>query len=568
MSTLLLLRSSAGRTPAVGGLYEYLRPAYNLPAGMTYNADTGKVDGTVMSTSYAATLPTTEVSLSDLGSRAANAAALASAISTAAASGSGTRIRLAAGADFGGAYTLPVNNSSGWIYIEAAGIKTGSLPEGTRVTSSEASVMPKLYYTAVSQPVFLFQAGNAKYRFVGLEFTLAPSGVSWGGVSSGSNNVALGMLSYYGQGANTSDFPSDIVIDRCYVHGSTSWNCQRGIRINGANVAVIDSEVTDIFAEGFSDGQCFLATAGPGPYKIVNNKFIQAAEGECVMFGGGTALQVPTNLEIQRNWFDYPIAYHGVKRFKNFYEMKVGRRALVQGNVFTNYRTEDVSGQYFPLVLKSTDQDSGAPLSGVADVTVRLNTFVNCSAWVVLARLPFASGAPMTRVELTCNRVPTPTSDYTALIRVNTMQIESTIDGVRVRHNSVARVAQSGAYVLGAPNDGANTMVDHEYTDNFFAYTGDAGLWWRNTDGVVSTGLTGWNDVSNSGALGVYSGNAITQTSSLPSGNTSVASEAAADFVSATLALNNTSPLKGTATSGRDPGAVHALIDSAIFGVT
>lgn len=564
----------AGGAAASGGAYEYLRPAYTLPTGMTFNALTGFVDGTVLDTTYSAPASEDVACLTDLGSRASNYAALSSAISSAAGGGAGKRIRLAAGADYGGQYTLPVNNSSGWIYIESAGIKTGSLPEGTRVVAADASLMPKLYATGVEQPVFLFTAGNAKYRFVGLDVTFAPSGVSW--PAEGAGNGMFGFFLSTSESATDADYPSDIVIDRCYVHGTLGLNCKRGIFMNAKNVAVIDSRISEIVGSASTDGQCFAVTSGAGPYKIVNNYLDQASLGEHVAFGGGNARITPADIEVQRNHFTVPFAWYAAGRsLKNLYEMKVGFRSLIQSNVFENYFTKGVGSQYFAVTLKTVDQEGNVPATGVRDCTMRLNEFKNVSGWLQLAAQPEAylghGGTAMNRVELTSNRVLDPTNDYTTAAKVYAIQNDVLIDNLRMRHNTIRRYDNAGDEpVMFLPFAGTNGSLDQEFTDNLWVYTDTTlGLWWQNTDLLSSKGLVGYNAVTNNGVIGAYTGNAMTnpELPDLPTGNTSVASIAAADLAASTYALNPSSPLKGTATSGRDPGAVHALIDTAISGV-
>src|SRR6266850_7856220 len=54
----------------------------------------------------------------------------------------GTTLILQAGATYTGNFTLPANPGPGWIYIVSSALS--SLPEGTRVTPAQASLMPKL----------------------------------------------------------------------------------------------------------------------------------------------------------------------------------------------------------------------------------------------------------------------------------------------------------------------------------------------------------------------------------------------------------------------------------------
>jgi hypothetical protein len=533
---------------------------------MTYNASTGFVTGTVLTTTYSA--PTTEVLLTDSGVRATNKSALDSAIATAAASGSGTRIRIPAGADFGGAYTLPVNNSSGWIYIETATVKGGTfVAEGTRVVAANASLMPQMYAIGINQPVFSFTGGNAKYRFVGLEVAFAPSGVSWAAEGAGDNMFGFFLTNV--QTATDADYPSGVVIDRCYIHGTLGTNCKRAVYINGKDVAVIDSRISEIVGSASLDGQCFLSTSGAGPYKLVNNYMDQATWGEHIVFGGGDARITPADIEVQRNHLTVPFAWFAAGRqLKNIYEMKVGFRALIQANVMENYFSTGLGSQYYAVILKTVDQNGNAPATGVRDCTMRLNEFRNVSGWLGLSPRPEGTGTAMNRVDVTSNRVLDPTNDYSTSPRLYALQTSATIAALRMRHNTVRRYTASGEFVMAVTDADTNGLADQEYTDNLWVYTdASAGLWWRNSSPLVNQGMTGYNAVTNNGALGKYSGNATTNPETLPTANTSVASIAAADLVASTYALNATSPLKGTATSGRDPGAVHTLIASAISGV-
>src|SRR5262249_45171867 len=131
--------------------------------------------------------------------------------------------------------------------------------------------------------------------------------------------------------------PNHIVFDRCYVHGDPAVNDRRGIVMNGAYVAVVDSYLSD-FQEVGADSQALLAYNTTGPLQIRNN-YLQGA-GENVMFGGADSRApalVPADIEIRDNYFFKPLSLLKTKNtIKNLLEFKAAQRVLVTGNVFQN----------------------------------------------------------------------------------------------------------------------------------------------------------------------------------------------------------------------------------------
>jgi len=109
------------------------------------------------------------------------------------------------------------------------------------------------------------------YRFVGIEIRPAAGQFVFNLVNIGNGETSLANL------------PHDISFDRCYVHGDPIVGGRRGIAMNGASVAVVDSYVSD-FKEVSADTQALASWNGAGPFKIVNN-YLEAA-GENVIFGG------------------------------------------------------------------------------------------------------------------------------------------------------------------------------------------------------------------------------------------------------------------------------------------
>jgi hypothetical protein len=279
----------------------------------------------------------------------------------------GEVVTLEPGAVFRGNFSLPKKAGSGWIVIRSAAPDEKLAPPGTRVTPTFAPAMPKI----VSQndgPAVSTEPGAHHYRFIGIEFSAAAS------VKSIYSIVAFG-----GDQVSDADTPSDLILDRCYVHGHPALTSFRGVLLNSASSAIIDSHISGIHAEGY-DSQAVLGYNGPGPFKIVNNYLEGAAEN--IMFGGADPKirgLVPSDIEIRRNHLFKPMSWQpggssfaGIRwTVKNLLELKNGQRVIVEGNLLEN----NWGGA--AVVLTPRNQDGTAPWSVVQDVLFRNNTVKN-----------------------------------------------------------------------------------------------------------------------------------------------------------------------------------------------
>jgi hypothetical protein len=140
----------------------------------------------------------------------------------------------------------------------------GITAAGVRVAPSNASSMPKII-TPNSSSVLTARAGSATsaeahhYRFMGVEFRAV------------SNIVNLIKLGDTGSAQSRLDqVPHDLIFDRCYIHGGTALSLRRGIAMNSARTAIIDSYISDCHEIG-ADSQAIACWNGPGPFKISNN---------------------------------------------------------------------------------------------------------------------------------------------------------------------------------------------------------------------------------------------------------------------------------------------------------
>ncbi|HEY0961594.1 MAG TPA: right-handed parallel beta-helix repeat-containing protein [Pseudomonadales bacterium] len=291
----------------------------------------------------------------------------------------GDVIELEAGAEFRGPFTLPNKQGEGWIVVRSA--QHANLPEaGTRIEPAHAASMPVL--TAEGEPVLATAPGAHHFRFIGIEIRPVDGSFIY-------NLVELG------DGTDTADeMAHHIVFDRCYLHGDPQKGARRGIAMNSAHTAVIDSWLSD-FKEPGADSQAIAGWGGPGPFLIRNNHLEGA--GENIMFGGGgrPGIEglVPSDIEIRGNYMTKPLAwkadhpdFDGTQwSIKNLFELKNARRVLVEGNVFENNWAQAQNGMAILFTVRN--EDGIVPWATIEDVTFTNNVIANVPGGVnILAR--------------------------------------------------------------------------------------------------------------------------------------------------------------------------------------
>lgn len=276
----------------------------------------------------------------------------------------GDIIELQAGTTFTGPFILPKKTTgTGWIYIRSSAYSSLPLP-CTRVSLADAANMPKVVVAAGSGGAVQATNGAHHYRFMGIEFRPVAGNFVYNIVQIGNGETTIASL------------PHHFVFDRCYIHGDPVAGSRRGVLMNGAYVAVVDSYVSDCKEDG-ADSQALACYSTTGPLKIVNN-YLEGA-GENVIFGGADPSipnAVPADIEIRCNLFFKPLSWmNQLWDIKNLLEFKNAQRVLVEGNRFENCWPNAQSG--FALLLTPRNQNNTAPWSVVQDITIRLNTFVN-----------------------------------------------------------------------------------------------------------------------------------------------------------------------------------------------
>ncbi|HEV8216454.1 MAG TPA: Ig-like domain-containing protein [Gemmatimonadaceae bacterium] len=473
----------------------------------------------------------------------------------------GDRILVAAGARFNGNFVIRPKTggiANGWITVQS----DGTIPsEGVRAGPTSAAAFPKLVSTTVL-PALSTAGPAARWRFIGLEFTNDPALTAVNGtVYLGASDAAQSSL---------SQVPTDIILDRVYVHSPDNTDDRRCVALNSARSAVIDSYIAN--CKSAFDAQAITGTNGPGPFKITNN-YLEAS-GENIAFGGadpGIANLVPADIEIRHNHFFKPMAWKGSQwgaNVKNLLELKVGRRVLIEGNVLENSWPAGQAGYAF--VLWSVNQQGGCTACVTEHVTVQNNIIKNAtSGFQLSAHYDQTPALPMNHVAIRNNvliGIDNPTISAGAVSRLFT--INDIIPQLAIEHNT--GFGPDAGFVWG----GAAPLPQHIIRNNLtgggsyqiFTTYGAGSLAWGREAGpgsdfsgnVVALASDWLNVIPNNyypqsmDAIGLAGGG---QSASNP--------QASLDD----LALTGESKFRGKATDGTDPGANIAAVRAATAGV-
>ena len=298
------------------------------------------------------------------------------------ASSPGDEVVLQAGTSYTGPITLPAKSCSfadqTQCYIVIRTSNIASLPEGRRVSPSDAANMAKIVAPGSNEPALETAAGAHHYRIVGIEFAKASAStvtdtlILSGDGSSAQNNLSL--------------VPHDLVYDRIYVHGDPTSDLKRGLGLNSASTSIVDSYFSDLHVVGV-DAQAVGGWNGPGPFKIYNNYMEGAAEN--FLFGGSDPSVpnlVPSDLDFEYNYLYKPRSWrvgdpsYAGKHWsvKNLFELKNSQRALIQNNIFDGSWADGQSG--YAILFTVRDSNGTCSWCIVSDVTFKNNIVRHAAA--------------------------------------------------------------------------------------------------------------------------------------------------------------------------------------------
>ena len=465
----------------------------------------------------------------------------------------GDKLLLAAGATFRGNYVVGPKSggiSGGWITV----MSDGPLPaEGTRVSPTLAGTngFPKLVSTTVL-PALATKGPAARWRFIGLEFTNDAA------VTTVNGTLYLGDA---GSAQNSlSLIPTDIILDRVYVHGQPTTDDRRCVTFNGARLAIVESYVSECHSA--FDAQAITGTNGPGPFKIVNN-YLEAS-GENIAWGGADPWipnLVPSDMEIRRNHLLKPMAWKGKWLAKNLYESKNSRRSLLDGNVFENSWPDGQAG--YAIVLWSVNQSGSCTWCITQDVTFQNNVIKNATSGFQLSAKYGSTASPaMHHVTIRNNVVLGLDNPLVAGGTSRLFNMADIIPQLTIEHNT--GFAPDATLVWG----GDAPLPDHLIRNNLlggggyqiFTSYGSGSLAWAHEAGPGSdfSGNVVVGDNGNHIPKNLYTASfddvgLLGGTASLTGINAPLGD----------LTLSAASPFKGKATDGADPGADIARIIAA-----
>jgi hypothetical protein len=286
----------------------------------------------------------------------------------------GDVVMLEAGGTFSGEFRLPAKSCDDqhWIVIRTSAAESQLPAEGRRLTPCYAGVAslparPALHCSATGKvtatisgnPPLHSRGAVDHYRFIGLELT-HPEGKLEGAL------LGLGVNSHH------------IVIDRCWIHGNALDGTQRAVALNGSNLAVVDSTITDIHMVA-TDTQGIAGWTGAGPLKIVNN-FIEGGSSS-IGFGGSGSRVTPGDIEIRGNHLFKPLTWRlGAQNFigvkfntKVLLESKNSSRMLLEGNILENAWGGPQGGDGDAIWFGPKNQNNTCPSCEVNDITFRYN---------------------------------------------------------------------------------------------------------------------------------------------------------------------------------------------------
>ncbi|HEX5580354.1 MAG TPA: hypothetical protein VFX39_02185, partial [Gemmatimonadaceae bacterium] len=329
--------------------------------------------------------------------------------------------------------------------------------------------MARLVTKYPTDPVIRTESGASHYRLIGLEVTAAPEAT-----------LAYSLITL-GTGTSTENtldkLPHHLVLDRMYVHGHPTLDFQRCISLQSGEAAIIDSWISECHGKG-KDSQAIAGWNGSGPYLIENN-FLEGA-GENVMFGGADPKipgMLPRDITLRRNHFYKDPAWiradgYKIWTVKNLFELKIGQRVLVEGNVFENNWADGQDG--FAILLKSANQSGGAPWSETSDVVFRYNVVRNVAHGVNLSDDPNGTAVPASRMTFAHNVLErVGTGDY----RGGRLWQLAGVDGLTITHNSHNLTTGGGTHAFMLLKKEMTGLV---ITNNIFPQT---------TYGVFGDGL-------------------------------------------------------------------------------
>lgn len=351
-------------------------------------------------------------------------------------------------------------NAPQWITIEPdVAVTTLNLgPSVPWITPAYTSALIKLE-SPNRGPALTCEEGTRRYWLRGLEGLPNPNGV----------DVDLFVLGNP-YAATVAQLPSQIVLERCYLHGDPVKGQHRGLAFHVVDGYVLSSYFDDFFEPG-RDSQAIMGSNGSGPYRI-EDCFLGAAS-ENILFGGDDARipnLVPADVFIRGCRLTKNPAWRGRGvQVKNLLELKNARRVVIENCLLDNVWADAQAGD--GVLFNTRNQDGANPWATVADVTMRYCVVrdVESAAFQLLGLDDHTLGGGVIAPSVHGVNV---TMENNLLLRCgNGFKLNQTFRPTVIRHNTMP-TARSWLMQLSGPPQPAGTVV---YQSNVTA-SGEYGI--------------------------------------------------------------------------------------------
>nr|AHZ45572.1 VCBS [uncultured bacterium] len=475
----------------------------------------------------------------------------------------GGTVLVEAGATFAGKYTIgPKVNPDGLYITLRSSADPADLPApGVRMTPAYAHLLPKIRSTDTLQGLHILP-GASYWRLECLEF---PANVNGAGdilrVGSHLETVAANQ-------------PHHIILDRLYVHGDAAIGQRNGVVAHAADFVLRDSYISDI-KQPTVETHAFTSYNGPGPYLIENN-YLEASSIN-IMFGGTdprNVEMVPSDITIRRNhvaknlhWMQ-PRAQGGFWNVKNLFELKLGRRVLIEGNVFEHnwFGAGDQAG--YAVLLRTESQSGSCTFCETGEVTFQNNIIRHSPAGLSLVGLDFnvtPAGIRMHDVVIRNNlfddldrglwrvRTTIPTTRFSLV---------NGVDRLTLDHNTIIMPNGTGVIAFSGSYDSPGFVFTNNMTEHkTFGVKGDAvTMGTASLNAFTAPGYTFAANVLAGGSASLHPpGNFFPSVATWTAGFLSYAGGNGGNY-----RLLDGGPYKGAATDGRDLGADIDRIEAGI----
>ncbi|MBP7568575.1 MAG: right-handed parallel beta-helix repeat-containing protein [Acidobacteria bacterium] len=204
---------------------------------------------------------------------------------------------------------------------------------------------------------------GSRVRVAGL--TVANGAPDRDTINVGSNTIAsIGAL------------PHEVTLERVSAVAGPGGG-HRAFGLHGVDIALVDCRATGFWEVG-RDSQAIWINNGPGPYTIQRGYFEGA--GENIMVGGALPgirdkSGIPSDITIRGAHFFKPLAWKNKPgSVKNLFELKSGKRVLVENCIFENNWKDAQAGS---AILIKADNQGGTPWMETSDVVFRGNVVKN-----------------------------------------------------------------------------------------------------------------------------------------------------------------------------------------------